>query len=306
MKVLVTGGYGFLGSSVLQEFSSLSHYDVSSFRSSECNLLNFDNTLKFIENKCPDAVIHLAANVGGIGKNQAMPGTMVYENLVMGLNIIESCRLLKIKKLLITGTICSYPKITPIPFNEKYIWDGYPEDTNAPYGIAKKTIMITGQSYAKQYGMNIIHLLVVNLYGPNDHFDLKNSHVIPAMIRKFDDAKRNGEKVVEMWGDGSATREFLYVKDAAQAIRLSLEKYDSCEPMNIGSGKEITIKDIANKLKDIVEYKGELIWNKNMPNGQPRRVLDVSKSEKILGWKYSTELDYGLKETYKWYIQNYH
>jgi GDP-L-fucose synthase len=299
MKILVTGGTGFLGSALTEELGG-KHIVVSVGRRNN-NLLDQEETMSVFSSCQPDAVVHLAANVGGIGKNERMPGTLAYENLMMGLNVIESCRAYRVRKLVVIGTICSYPKFTPVPFKESDIWNGYPEETNAPYGIAKKAILVTGQAYRKEFGMNIVHLLMVNLYGPRDNFDLEDSHVIPAMIRKFEEAKKTNSRTVTLWGDGSPSREFLFVRDAAKAISMSLEKYDSSEPINIGSGREITIKELAEKVADTVGYQGSILWNGNRPNGQPRRCLDVSKAASLIGWKASTSLEDGLKETYSWW-----
>jgi GDP-L-fucose synthase len=248
-----------------------------------------------------ESVVHLAANCGGIGKNKRVPGELAYDNLMMGMNVLEGCRLAEVDKLLVVGTICAYPKFTPVPFKEKDLWNGYPEETNAPYGVAKKALMTTGQAYAQQYGMNVVHLLIVNMYGPHDHFDLEDSHVIPAMMRKFHEATEKGDSSVELWGDGSPTREFLYVDDAAEAIRVALEKYDSPEPMNIGSGMEISMKDLATKVASLTGFKGDIIWDTSKPNGQPRRCLDVSKAKEEIDWVAKTPFDVGLSKTYEWY-----
>lgn len=260
-----------------------------------------ESVLRAFGKYSPDVVVHLAANVGGIGKNDRLPATLAYENLLMGLNVLEASRVARVRKLVIMGTICEYPKITDVPFREQDLWKGYPEETNAPYGIAKKTLLVTGQAYRKEHGMNVIHLLMVNLYGPRDNFDIDNSHVIPAMIRKFEDAKMNKHDVV-LWGDGSPTREFLFVRDAARAIRLAVERYDSPEPMNIGSGKEITIRHLAETIRRVVGYEGDVIWDTSKPNGQPRRCLDVSRALRALDWTSSTSFEDGLKETYEWWL----
>jgi len=302
MKVLVTGATGFLGQMVSAELEK--KHNVIRHGSREANLLVQKDTDAYFQMTYPEAVIHLAANVGGIGKNERLPGSLAYDNLMMGLNVLKACRDCRVRKVVVVGTICSYPKFTPVPFKEEDIWNGYPEETNAPYGIAKKALMVTGQAFRKEFGMNIVHLLMVNLYGPNDNFDLNDSHVIPAMIRKFHQAKENGNHAVALWGDGSPSREFLYVDDAAKAISLSLEKYDSSEPMNIGSGSEITINALAEKVQSVVGHRGEIVWEGSRPNGQPRRCLDVSRAEKALGWKASTSLDEGLAKTYRWWAES--
>jgi len=299
MKILVTGGTGFLGSALCEELAP--KHCVTSIGRSKLNLISNLDTYSYIDGLRPDVVVHLAANVGGIGKNDRSPATLAYENLMMGLNVLEACRISRVRKLVVLGTICEYPKFAKVPFKEEELWDGYPEETNAPYGIAKKAILVTGQAYRKEFGMNVVHLLMVNLYGPRDNFSLEDSHVIPAMIRKFDDAKTEKATSVTLWGDGSPSREFLFVSDAVKAIRLAVEQYDSSEPINIGSGKEITIKDLAETIKKIVGYEGQIIWDTGKPNGQPRRCLDVSKARNALGWTSSTSFEDGLKATYKWW-----
>jgi GDP-L-fucose synthase len=299
MKILVTGGTGFLGSALCEELTP--RHSVTAIGRSKLNLINSNDVYNYFDDLRPDVVVHLAANVGGIGKNDRLPATLAYENLMMGLNVLEACRTSRVRKLVVLGTICEYPKFAKVPFKEEELWDGYPEETNAPYGIAKKAILVTGQAYRKEFGMNVVHLLMVNLYGPRDNFSLEDSHVIPAMIRKFEDAKMGNTPSVALWGDGSPSREFLFVSDAAKAIRLAVEQYDSSEPINIGSGKEITIKDLAEAIKKVVGYEGQIIWDTSKPNGQPRRCLDVSKANNALGWTSSTSFEDGLKATYKWW-----
>ncbi len=303
MKVLVTGARGFLGSALCDE---LKDHVVAKSGTKECDLLKADQTIDYFSSRSPEIIIHLAANVGGIGKNNRIPGTLAYENMMMGLNVLNAARHLYFsndgfRKLVIIGTICAYPKFCPVPFKEEDIWNGYPEETNAPYGIAKKAVMVTGQAFQRQYGINIINLLVVNLYGPKDNFDLNDSHVIPAMIRKFHSAKESGAKTVKLWGDGSPSREFLFVRDAASAIKTAMEEYNSPDPINIGSGVEIPIKHLAETISDIVGFDGQIVWDCRGLNGQPRRCLDVSKAEKLFGWKAQTKLIDGLRETYEWY-----
>lgn len=299
MTTLITGGNGFLGTALKKHFPQ-----AVCPRSKDYDLVSQERCKSLFWQYNPDVVIHLAATVGGIGANKANPGRFCYENLMMGANVVECCRKYGVKKLVVTSTICSYPKFTPVPFKEEDLWNGPVESTNAPYGLAKKLIMVLGQGYREQYGMNVVTLLVVNLYGPNDHFDLENSHVIPAMIRKFHAAKVNKYPEVFLWGDGSPTREFLYVEDAAEAISLATEKYEGKEPINIGSGMEISMSELANQIRVVVGYEGEIIWDKSKPNGQPRRCLDVSRAKSAIGWEAKTPFSEGLKKTYEWYVNN--
>lgn len=250
----------------------------------------------------PSAVIHLAACVGGIGANRANPGLYYYTNLVMGAFLIEESRLAGVDKFVALGTICAYPKFTPVPFREKDLWAGYPEETNAPYGLAKKMMLVQSQGYRDQYGFNSIYLLPVNLYGPHDNFDLESSHVIPALMRKFHEAVLRGDKRVTLWGDGSPSREFLYVEDCARAIAAALERYDGREPVNIGTGREIKIRQLASKIKTISGFRGQIVWDKSKPNGQPRRRLDVKRAKKYFGFKAAVNFDLGLKKTWDWFI----
>jgi GDP-L-fucose synthase len=255
----------------------------------------------YIDQQRPNLVIHAAAMVGGIGANRMHPGRFFYDNAMMGIQLIEASRRAGVEKLVCLGTICAYPKFTPIPFREDDLWNGYPEETNAPYGIAKKALLVQLQSYRDEYGFNGIFLLPVNLYGPGDHFDLETSHVIPAMIRKFIEARERADETVTLWGDGSPTREFLYVEDAADAIVSAAERYEKREPVNIGSGHEIAIRDLAQLIAEKVGFRGEIIWDATKPNGQPRRLLDVSRAEKELGFRALTSLDAGLSSTIAWY-----
>lgn len=306
-KLLITGGYGFLGKAVTAEFkkNSKEYSSVEVFRSSEYDLREKEAVRQLLIDKKPDVIVHLAATVGGIGANKKHPGLFFYENLMMGVHLIEESRLFGVKKFVQAGTICSYPKFTPVPFKEEELWNGYPEETNAPYGIAKKALMVQLQSYRQEYGFNGVTLLPVNLYGPNDNFDLESSHVIPAMLRKFHTAKEEGVPVVHLWGDGSPSREFLYVDDAARAIRLATENYESSEPVNLGSGQEITMKKLAASIQKTVEYDGEIQWDTTKPNGQPRRCLDTSKAESEFGFKANVTLPMGLEMTYKWFVENF-
>ena len=302
-KVLVTGGAGFLGSHVVSHLRKRRGNNIVVPRQKQVDLRILNNCLK-ITRKI-DLVIHLAGNVGGIGYNQANPGTLFYDNLMMGVNLIEACRFNSVKKIVIVGTICSYPKYTPVPFKESDLWNGYPEETNAPYGVAKKALLVMAQAYKQQYGLNSVYLLPVNLYGPGDHFDPKVSHVIPALIKKFVEAKKTGEKQVTVWGTGKATREFFYVDDAARAIVLAAEKLNILEPVNIGAGFEISVKALANLIKNLVSYKGKIVWDTSKPDGQPRRMLDTSKAKKLFGFQAKTGFEQGLTKTINWYIHTY-
>jgi len=303
-KIIVTGGSGFLGSHLCKELSDNNNM-VFSPSSKEFDLLNrkkCDELLSYAGT--PDVVIHLAAKCGGIGANMNNPGSYFYDNMMMGMNVIESCRKAKVSKIVLIGTVCSYPKHCAVPFVESDIWKGFPEETNAPYGVAKKALYVMLDAYHKQYGLNSTILVPSNLYGPNDNFDDSSSHVIPALIKKIYNAKINQEPSVEVWGDGSASREFLYVGDAAKAIRKAAYIRTDTRPMNIGTGKEITIKQLANKIKTITGYTGDLIFNHNLPNGQPRRCVNTSLAEYSLGFKAKTTLDIGLRQTIDWFVGN--
>ncbi|MEK7077298.1 MAG: GDP-L-fucose synthase, partial [Patescibacteria group bacterium] len=252
-----------------------------------------------------DVVIHLAAKVGGIGFNQEKPGELFYDNMVMGAQMIEAAYRAGVKKFVALGTVCAYPKFTPVPFREDDLWNGYPEETNAPYGLAKKALLVQAQAYRAQYGFNVIYLLPVNLYGPGDTFDPKRSHVIPALIKKVFDAKREGKESIEVWGTGRATREFLYVEDAAEGIVLATECYDRSDPVNLGSGTEISIKDLLETICRIMEFKGRIVWNASRPDGQPRRMLDTSRAEREFGFRAKTNFEDGLMKTIGWYLQGH-
>ena len=280
----------------------VSESQIVVLRSKDTDLRVYDNCRKAVENV--DIIIHLAARVGGIGFNQKNPGTLFYDNIIMGAQLMEAARLAKVEKFVQIGTVCAYPKFTPPPFREEDLWNGYPEETNAPYGIAKKSLLVMAQAYRQQYGMNIIYLLPVNLYGPKDNFDLESSHVIPALIRKFVEATEKGEKEVEVWGTGQASREFLYVEDAAEAIILATEKYNKAEPVNLGTGKEITIKDLVTMIAQLTNFDGEIVWNTSKPDGQPRRCLDTSRAKKEFEFEAKTSFSEGLQKTIEWYRQN--
>lgn len=302
-RVLVTGGAGFFGSFVVDD---LRRQGANVFvpRSSEYNLVDRDGCRRAIADGKPELVFHLAARVGGIGANRENPGLFLYDNAMMGLQMIEECRLAGVPKTVIAGTICAYPKFAPIPFREEDMWNGYPEETNAPYGVAKKLLLVQSEAYRQQYGMNSIMLFPVNMYGPRDNFDLKSSHVIPAMIRKFVTAKDQGDDSVELWGDGSPTREFIYAEDAAEGMILAAERYDSSEPVNLGTGTEISIKDLATTIATATGFTGSIVWNTSQPNGQPRRQLDVSRAKERFGFTAKTSFADGLRKTVAWYLEH--
>jgi len=302
-KVLVTGGSGFLGSYVCRKLESLGATVIAPSHS-DFDLTKEAEIVKMYQEDSCDMVIHLAAVVGGIGANQKHPGKFFYENLMMGALLIEHARLAGVSKFVAIGTVCSYPKNTPTPFKEESLWDGYPEETNAPYGLAKKMMLVQSQSYREEYGYNSIFLLPVNLYGPGDNFDPESSHVIPALIKKCVDAKDSGQDSITVWGDGSASREFLFVEDAADAILLAAEKYNKSDPVNIGSSVEITIKDLVEVIVKETGFTGNIIWDKEKPNGQPRRKLDVSRASNEFGFTSKTTFDEGLRKTVEWYEEN--
>ncbi len=296
MRTLVTGGSGFLGSHVVERLELAGH-DVVVARSAEYDLTSADDAARLLADTGPELVVHLAAVAGGIGANRAEPGRFWYANLLMGAHVLEQSRLAGVRKLVLLGTICSYPKFTPVPFREEELWNGYPEETNAPYGIAKKAHLVGAQAYREQYGLDSIYLLPVNLYGPRDNFDLETSHVIPALIRKMVESP---DEVV-LWGDGSPTREFLYVEDCAEAIVLAAERYDGAEPVNVGSGEEISIHDLAELVAELTGFDGEIVWDSSKPNGQPRRRLDTSRAEALFGFRARTGLREGIEHTVAWY-----
>lgn len=298
-KVLVTGGAGFLGSHLVSRLEKLKPKLIEITRSHRYDLRNYDTCLKACRGI--DIVIHLAAHVGGIGYNHVHPAELFDDNILMSVNMMRAARKMGVKKFVAIGTICSYPKYTPVPFREKYLWTGYPEETNAPYGLAKLISLVQAQSYRKQYGFNAIYLLLVNLYGPADNFNPKSSHVIPALIRKIIEAKEKEKDEVVVWGTGKATREFLYVVDAADGILKAAEKYEKPDPVNLGAGFEISIKELAYLIKELIDYKGKIIWDKSKPDGQPRRMLDTTRAKKEFGFIAGTPLQLGLLKTIDWY-----
>ncbi len=295
-RILVTGGGGFLGSHLVERLEADGH-DVTVARRRDYDLTRWDDAERLFADARPELVFHLAAEVGGIGANQANPGRYWYANLMMGAHVLELARLAGTSKVVTLGTICEYPKFTPVPFHEDDLWNGYPEETNAPYGIAKKSVLVGAQSYRAQYGTNAIHLLPVNLYGPRDNFDLETSHVIPALIRKMHESP---ERIV-LWGDGSPTREFLYVADAVEGLVLAAERYDGAEPVNLGTGAEISIHDLAETIAELCGFEGEIEWDSTRPNGQPRRALDTERARRLFGFEARTSLREGLERTIAWY-----
>lgn len=303
-RVCVTGGAGFLGTNVVRLLQERGAADIVVPRKSEYDLVQPAVAAQLLEDTQPQVIIHLAANVGGIGANRAHPAEFFYDNLMMGVQLLHQAWKAGVDKFVGIGTVCSYPKFTPVPFSEDRFWDGYPEETNAPYGLAKKMLLVQAQAYRAQYGMNSIYLVPVNLYGPRDNFDLETSHVIPALIRKCVEAVQSGATEVELWGDGSPTREFLYVSDAAEGIVLGAERYAGSEPVNLGSGKEISIRRLAETIASLTGYQGKFAWDSSKPNGQPRRGLDTSRAERGFGFVAQTELTDGLRQTVDWYVRN--
>ena len=301
-RITVTGGAGFLGAFVVEKLGERGCRNVFIPRSRDYDLVEMESVKRLYRDAQPDVVIHLAAQVGGIGANRSNPGKFFYDNLMMGTQLMDQARLCGVKKFVAIGTVCSYPKFTPIPFREETLWDGYPEETNAPYGLAKKMLLVQGQSYRDQYGFNSIFLMPVNLYGPGDNYDPDSSHVIPALIRKCLEAKLSGQAEVICWGDGSPTREFLYVEDCAEAIVLAAEKYEGGEPVNIGAGREISIKELVEQIAAITGFQGHIIWDTSKPNGQPRRCLDTSRAREFFGFTAKTDFRDGLKKTIDWYL----
>lgn len=301
-RVLVTGGHGFLGRHVVETLRTRGVEPIT-FRSGEHDLRDWRQTQALFEQTRPDVVIHIAWTGGGIGYMRAHPGTIARDNTLMACHVLEASRAFGVQKMVGIGSVCSYPKHTKVPFREEDLWLGYPEETNAPYGISKKMMLVLTQSFAEEFGLNGVHLLMVNMYGPWDNFDLESSHVIPAMIRKFIAAKERGHEHVTLWGDGSPTREFVYVTDAAEAVVLATERYDSAEPVNIGSAAEASIRVLAAEIQRLVGYDGEIVWDTTKPNGQPRRKLDVSKARERFGFEAKIPLEEGLARTYRWYLE---
>jgi GDP-L-fucose synthase len=302
-RVLVTGGAGFLGSFVVANLQKKGCRNIFIPRSKDYDLVDNEAVKRLYRDADPNVVIHLASIVGGIGANREKPATFFYDNLMMGAQMMEQGRRHGIEKFVAIGTICAYPKFTPVPFREENLWNGYPEETNAPYGLAKKMLLVQAQAYRQQYGFNAVYLLPVNLYGPGDNFTPSSSHVIPALIKKCVDAVRNGDKQVEVWGTGNATREFLYVKDAAEGIVLATEHYNQSEPVNLGAGFEISIRDLVTMIVEMTGFKGEVAWDQTKPDGQPRRMIDTTRAEKYFGFRAKTFLKEGLKQTIAWYLQ---
>ena len=300
-RVCVTGGAGFLGSYVTAKLRERGAKEIFIPRIEDYDLVRPEDIKRLLDDSRPDVIIHLAAHVGGIGANREHPAEFFYDNLMMGVQLIHQAWLRGIEKFVALGTVCAYPKFTPVPFKEDDIWDGYPEETNAPYGLAKKMLLVQSQAYREQYGFNSIFLLPVNLYGPRDNFDPRSSHVIPALIRKCLEAQDSGVEEIVVWGDGSPTREFLYVEDAAEGIVMATEKYDGSDPVNLGSGREISIKDLALLIARLTGFEGRMVFDTSEPNGQPRRALDTTRAEKYFGFRAGTDFEQGLQKTIDWY-----
>lgn len=303
-RVCVTGGAGFLGSYVLERLGQRGAREIFVPHIEEYDLVKQEDVKRVLKDASPDIVIHLAANVGGIGANRARPAEFFYDNLMMGVQLLHESWKAGVEKYLAVGTVCAYPKFAPVPFREEDIWNGYPEETNAPYGLAKKMLLVQAQSYRQQYGFNSIYLIPVNLYGPRDNFNLETSHVIPALIRKCYEAKEQGAREVVVWGDGTPTREFIYVDDAAEAILLATERYNASDPVNLGSGNEISVKNLAEMIASLTGFEGSLVWDTTKPNGQPRRKLETSKAEALFGFRAQTPFEEGMRCTIDWYRQH--
>ena len=302
-RIVVTGGAGFLGKHLIARLETAGCRHLIAPTHQEYDLTRIDAIERLFSATKPEVLIHMAAVVGGIGANRDNPGRYFYENAIMGIQLIEAARRFGVDKTVVLGTICAYPKFTPVPFHEEALWNGYPEETNAPYGLAKKMMLVQCQSYREQYGMNAIYLLPVNLYGPGDNFDLQSSHVIPALVRKCVEAVRAASKEIVLWGDGSPTREFLYVEDAVEGIFLAAQAYDKSDPVNLGSGMEISIRDLATMIAEMTGFKGEIVWDTSKPNGQPRRCLDVTRADKEFSFRAATPFAAGLRKTIEWYLQ---
>jgi GDP-L-fucose synthase len=303
-STVVTGGAGFLGAAVVQALQAqgVPQERIRVPRSSTCDLRDMDACLRAVDGA--DVVIHLAGRVGGIGYNRERPGELFYDNLLMGVQLLEACRRAGVRKFVAVGTVCAYPKHTPVPFRESDLWNGYPEESNAPYGLAKKMLLVQGDAYRRQYGVQTIYLVPTNLYGPRDHFEPDRSHVIPALIRKVADAIARGENQVDVWGTGRATRDFCYVGDAAEAVALAARRYEAAEPVNIGSGRETTIRELAETICRLMRFPGEIRWDASKPDGQPRRCLDTSRAYQAFGFTARTSLEDGLRDTIEWYLSN--
>jgi len=306
VRVLVTGGGGFLGRFVVGKLRARGCQEIVVPRSKDCDLRERDAIVRMLQETRPDILIHLAAVVGGIGANRANPGRFFYDNAIMGLQLMEYARQFNVPKFVALGTICAYPKFTPVPFTEADLWNGYPEETNAPYGLAKKMLLVQAQAYRAQFGFNAIYLLPTNLYGPGDNFDLETGHVIPAIIRKCLEAKEEGRPEIVLWGDGSPTREFLYVEDAAEAIVLAAERYDGPEPVNLGVGEETSIRDLVQMVASEVGFTGRLTWDTSKPNGQPRRCVDPSRAKELFGFEARYGLRDGISKTVSWFLAHRH
>ena len=298
---MVTGGAGFLGRAVVAQLRAAGARDIFVPRSDDYDLRSLDGIQRALSDGRPDVVVHLAAVVGGIGANRANPGRFFYENAIMGIQLMEQARLGRVAKFVQIGTVCSYPKLTPVPFSENDLWNGYPEETNAPYGLAKKMLLVQGQAYREQYGFDVIHLIPVNLYGPGDNFDPESSHVIPALVKKCVDARRREHDHIVVWGTGSASREFLFVDDAAHGIVLAAERYDGAEPVNLGVGREITVRELVRIVAELTGFDGEIRWDASRPDGQPRRALDTRRARELFGFAPTTSLEDGIRRTIEWY-----
>ncbi len=300
-RIVVTGGAGFLGRRLVEELRNMGCRDIFVPRSGQYDLRTSEGVSRLYRDARPEVIIHLAAVVGGIGANRENPGSFFYDNLMMGVELMEQARRQGVEKFVAVGTVCAYPKFTPVPFKEEDLWNGYPEETNAPYGLAKKMLLVQAQAYRQQYGLNAIYLLPVNLYGPSDSFDPAKSHVIPALIKKCVDALENKQSHIELWGTGQASREFMYVEDCARAIALAAERYDKPDPVNLGAGREITIRELVSLIAELTGFRGEILWDASKPDGQPRRCLDVSRAEREFGFRATTDFTAGLRRTIEWY-----
>jgi GDP-L-fucose synthase len=300
-RIVVTGGGGFLGSYVVEKLMATGCRSIFVPRSAQYDLTRIADVVRMYDNARPEVVIHAAAKGGGIGLNREKPGELFYDNILMGVQVMGQAHLQGVEKFVTVGTVCAYPKLAPVPFKEEDLWEGFPEESNAPYGLAKKMLLVQGQAYRQQYGFNAIHLLLVNLYGPRDNFDLETSHVVPALIRKCVDAVESGRDEVVVWGTGNASREFLFVEDAAEAVVLATERYDGAEPVNVGSGREVTTRELVSLIARRAGFRGRIVWDTSKPDGQPRRCLDVSKAEELFEFRAATSLEEGLERSIAWY-----